>query len=165
MLLLPILFIKDAARSVKRICKAEFKKANDTVLTELLGISALIVTMYMVRREDTYEVLHLYCIHQNDVAICPKCGAICENIHAEEKRCVRHLDIWGKKTFLHFISRRFKCDQCNKVFTEELSFIDAYRRQTHAFERHVYESCLSSNRKKVYTLRINRYVEAIRTSR
>ena len=149
MLLLPISFIKDAARSVKRICKAEFKKANDTVLTELLGISVLIVTMYMVRREDNHEVLHLYCIHQNDVAMCSKCGAVCKDIHDEKKRCVRHLDIWGKKTFLHFTSRRFKCDQCNKVFTEKLPFIDTHRRQTHAFEEHIYESCLSSNRKKV----------------
>ena len=149
MLLLPISFIKDAARSVKRICQKEFKKAYDSVLTELLGISVLIVTMYMLRHEDSHEVLHLYCIHRNDAAICPKCGAICENIHDEEERCVRHLDIWGKKTFLHFTSRRFKCEKCGKVFTEELPFIDAYRRQTHVFEQHVYESCLSSNRKKV----------------
>ncbi len=149
MLSLPLAFIKDAARSVKRICKEEFKKAHDSVLTELLGISALIVTMYMVRREDQHDVLHLYCIHRNDVAICPKCGAICEDIHAEKERCVRHLEIWGKKTFLHFTSRRFKCAECSKAFTEELPFIEAYRRQTNTFERHIYESCLSSNRKRV----------------
>jgi len=149
MLSLPISFIKDAARSVKRICKEEFKQVYDSALTELLGISALIVTMYMLRSEDDQEVLHLCCVHRNDVAICPKCGAICEDIHGEKKRCIRHLNIWGKRTFLHFMSRRFKCDECNKVFTEELSFIDSYRRQSHAFEQHVYESCLSSSRKKV----------------
>ena len=46
MLLLSIGFIKDAARAVKRICKEEFVKVKDSVLTELLGISCLIVTMY-----------------------------------------------------------------------------------------------------------------------
>jgi transposase len=59
------------------------------------------------------------------------------------------LDIWGKKTFLHFLSRRFDCEQCGKPFTEELSFVETHRRQTIAFERHVYESCLSANKKKV----------------
>ena len=80
MKLLPISFIKDAARSVKRVCKEEFKKA-DSILTELLGIPSLIVTLYMIRREDEYEVLHLYCVHRNSVAICPKCGAITEDLH------------------------------------------------------------------------------------
>ncbi len=93
MLFLPISFIKDAARSVKRICKEEFKKTNDSVLTELIGISVLIVTMYMIRREDNQDVLHLYCVLHNEVAICPKCGAICDDIHDEEKRCVRHTEI------------------------------------------------------------------------
>ena len=40
MLELPILFIKDAARSVKRICLEEFKKVKDNSLTELLGITS-----------------------------------------------------------------------------------------------------------------------------
>ncbi len=50
MLLLSLGFIKDAARAVNRICKEEFVKAKDSVLTELLGISCLIVTMYALRR-------------------------------------------------------------------------------------------------------------------
>jgi hypothetical protein len=33
MLALPIKYVKDAARSVKRICEHEFKKVKDSVLT------------------------------------------------------------------------------------------------------------------------------------
>ena len=149
MLYLPIRFIKDAARSVKRICKEEFNKVKDSALTELLGISALIVTMFALRREGDHEVLHLWCVHRKDIAICPRCSAISDNVHDEEERCIRHLDIWGKKTFLHFLSRRFKCDQCGKPFTEELPFVEALRRQTIALERHIYELCKSGNRKNV----------------
>ncbi len=76
MLELPILFIKDAARSVKRICREEFKKVNDNSLSELLGISSLIVTMYALRREGVQCVLHIWCNHLNNIAICPKCGAM-----------------------------------------------------------------------------------------
>ena len=155
MLALPIKYLKDAARSVKRICEQEFKKVKDSVLTDLLGISCLVVTMFALRREDDVEVLHIMCAHRNDVAICPKCGAFTDSIHEEKERCVRHLDIWGKRTFLHFLSRRFKCAGCGKEFTEELDFVDQCRggggggRQTLDFETHIYRLCLSDNRKAV----------------
>ena len=149
MLLLPLHFIKDAAKSVKRVCLDNFKKAEGSLLTELLGIPALIVTVYNITREGAYDVLHLWCNHRDDIAVCPDCGTLSDSIHSERHRCVRHLDIWGKKTFLHFLSRRFKCGNCGQVFNEQLPFIDEHRRQTIALEQFVYESCLSSNRKKV----------------
>lgn len=142
MKLLPYIttFIKDASRSVKRICQSEFKEVVDNTLTELLGVATLIVTMYALRREGNEEVLHLQCAHREGVALCPHCGTLSTSIHQEEPRCIRHLDVWGKKTFLHFLSRRFKCDQCGKIFTEELTFVDAHRRQSIAFEMHIYQS-------------------------
>ena len=149
MLLLPIGFIKDAARAVKRICKEEFIQVKDSVLTELLGISMLTVTMYALRREGDHDVLHLWGVHRNEVAFCPKCGSVSDDIHEEKPRCIRHLDIWKKRSFLHFLARRFKCHQCGKTFTEELAFVESQRRQSIDFEMHIYESCLSGNRKRV----------------
>ena len=52
MLELPVLFIKDAARPVKRICLEEFKKVKDDSLAELSGIISLIATMYTFKRTD-----------------------------------------------------------------------------------------------------------------
>ena len=57
MLLLPLHFIKDAAKSVKRVCLDHFKKAEGSLLTELLGISTLIVTVYNISREGEHDVL------------------------------------------------------------------------------------------------------------
>ncbi|BBO89369.1 ISL3 family transposase [Desulfosarcina ovata] len=151
MKLLPYItsFVKDAAKSVKRISQQEFTSVADNTLTELLGIATLFVTMYALRREGDEDVLHLRCAHREEVALCPHCGALSTKVHQEEPRCVRHLDVWGKKTFLHFLSRRFECDQCGKVFTEELPFVDSHRRQSSAFEMRVYQSCLTSTRKDV----------------
>lgn len=149
MLYLPFGCIKDAARAVKRICKEEFTKVEDTALTKLLGIPTLIVTMFALRNEGEHQVLHLWCAHREDVAICPRCGEISGNVYEEKHRCIRHLDIWGKKTFLHFLSRRFQCGKCESMFTEELPFVETCRRQTIAFEQYTYESCISSNRKRV----------------
>jgi len=151
MKLLPYItnFVKDASKAVKRISNIEFKKTVDGTLTELLGIATLIVTMYSLRREGDQDVLHLWCVHREEVALCPHCGCLSTTVHQEENRCIRHLDVWGKKTFLHFLSRRFKCEDCRKVFSEQLSFVDVHRRQSSAFEMHVYKSCLTATRKSV----------------
>lgn len=151
MKLLPYIinFVKDASKAVKHISNIEFKEVVDSTLTELLGIPTLLVTMYCLRREGNQDVLHLWCIHRDDVALCPHCGCLSMNVHQEESRCIRNLDVWGRKTFLHFSSRRFKCEDCDKVFTEQLSFVDSHRRQSSAFEMHVYKSCLASTRKSV----------------
>jgi len=46
-----ILFVKDAAKAVKRIRREEFKEVVDETLTELLGIATLVVKMYAIRRQ------------------------------------------------------------------------------------------------------------------
>ena len=66
MKLLPLFFIKDTARAVKRICKEAFTKVQDSVLTELLGVATLTVTMFCLRREGEQEVLHLWCAHREE---------------------------------------------------------------------------------------------------
>lgn len=142
-------FIKDGAKAVKRITQGEFREVADETLTELLSIATMVVKMYALRREGEHDVLHLWCVHLEDIALCPYCGSLSTKIHQEEQRCIRHLDVWGKKTFLHFLSRRFKCSDCGRTFTEELPFVDAHRRQSKAFEMHVYQACLSSTRKSV----------------
>lgn len=151
MKLLPpfIPFVKDAARAVKRICQADFKEVVDETLTELLGIATLVVRMYAMRREGDHEVLHLWCAHREEIAVCTHCGALCTTVHQEEHRCIRHLDVWGKKTFLHFIARRFQCQCCGHTFAEELSFVDSHRRHSIAFEKHIYQSCVRGTCKAV----------------
>jgi transposase len=142
-------FVKDAAKAVKRISRGEFKEVLDEALTELLGIATLVVRMFAIRREGEHEVLHLWCAHREEIALCTHCGSLSSTVHQEEHRCIRHWDVWGKKTFLHFMARRFKCEHCGRTFTEELPFVDSHRRQSLAFERHVYQSCLGSTCKFV----------------
>jgi len=53
MKLLPFIpaFVKDAAKAVNRISRTEFKDVADKALTELLGITTLIIQMYALRNE------------------------------------------------------------------------------------------------------------------
>ena len=59
-------YIKDAAKSVKRISLQEFKEVADETLTELLGIASIVVKMFALRREGEHEVLHLWCTHRDE---------------------------------------------------------------------------------------------------
>ena len=142
-------YIKDGSKAVKRITLGEFRVVADETLTQLLGIATMVVKMFALRREGEHDVLHLWCAHRENVALCSHCGSLSTKAHQEEQRCIRHLDVWGKKTFLHFLSRRFRCEDCGRTFTEELPFVDAHRRQSKALEMQVYQACLSSTRKSV----------------
>ena len=78
-------FVKDAAKAVKRICREEFKEVVDETLTELLGIATLVVRMYAIRREGEQEVLHLWCAHREEIALCTHCGSLSTAVHQEEQ--------------------------------------------------------------------------------
>ena len=88
----------------------------------------MVVTEYAIERQEGREVLHIFCHHEHEVAMCPRCGEMSERVHEQAEGCIRHLDIWGKATYVHFPGRRFDCKPCGKPFTETLSWIEANRR-------------------------------------
>jgi len=147
MKLLPLLpdspekVVRDAARAVKRTANLMIQRVTAETLNILLGIPDMEVIEYALERQGEQEVIHIFCRHVNDVAICPQCGQVSETVHEQEERCIRHLDIWGKATYLHFPSRRFRCKHCKKPFTESLSWVESKRRESTAYELHVYEQC------------------------
>ncbi len=136
---------KDAARAVNRIDKLEIKIITPETVTELLGIEDMLVTSFALEQQGDNEYVHLVCEHKYSIAICPCCGQISTNNYDSKPRSVRHLDIWNKRTIIHFQSRRFECSKCDKPFTENLTWIDPKRRQTRAFEKYIYE-CLTKKK-------------------
>ena len=137
----PIKRIRDAARAVKRRAKLVIERVSANTLSTLLGLPGMIVTEYAIEREAEREVLHIFCHHEHEVAPCPRCGQVSDGVHEQEERCIRHLDIWGKATYVHFPGRRFNCKQCQKPFTEVLPWIESQRRESTAYELHIYEQC------------------------
>jgi transposase len=149
--LLPVVVkpLKDAARAVKETMGQVTYKIKEMTVSQLLDLPQFDVTGYRVERRGEQEIVHLYCVHQDEVAICPCCREISTTFHDRKERCVRDLDIWGKSTLLHFISRRFDCERCGRPFTERLACVDRQRRHTRRFEQHIYRRCLSSDCKAV----------------
>jgi transposase len=149
--LLPVVVkpMKDAARAAKASAGWVIQKVTEITVTRWLDLPQFRVTGYGLERRGEQEILHLYCAHQNEVAICPRCHAVSMKCHEGKERCVRDLNTWGKCTFLHFISRRFDCERCGRPFTEKLACVDPQRRQTRRFEQHIYRRCLTSSGKAV----------------
>ena len=94
--------ICDPARAVRRIQGLTMNKVTAETLNELLGIPELIVIEYGFEQLDNEMIVHIICEHRHNVAVCPRCGEVSAALHESEMRCVRHLDIWGKMTLLHF---------------------------------------------------------------
>lgn len=130
---------RDAARAVKRVDSLTTQAVTVTTLSELLDLPGMIITRFAIEEENKEQNLHLFCDHERDVAICPRCLTPTSQIYERKARCVRHLDIWRMKTLVHLPRRRFDCEVCGKPFTENLEWIDAKRRQTNDFEIHIYE--------------------------
>ena len=86
---------------------------NFTILEQILGIPNTKITK--IRQSETEIHIHLECTNQS--AVCPICNCECDTVHEQkEKREIRDCSVFGKKCFLHFIHRRFKCSKCIKSF-------------------------------------------------
>jgi len=130
---------RDPARAVNRVDDLKTKAVTSETLSDLLGLPGMRVVRFAIEEENEEQYLHLFCEHEHDVTICPRCLQATNQVHEQKERCVRHLDIWGMKTLVHFPYRRFDCEVCGRPFTENLEWIDPKRRQTNLFEIHIYE--------------------------
>jgi transposase len=130
---------KDAARATKRVGSLTVEKVTETTLSELVGLPGMKMTHFAIERQGETQYLNPFCEHEHDVAICPRCQMVASGGYDHKDRCVRHLDIWEMKTLVHFPQRRFDCEVCGRPFTEALTWIEPKRRQTQAFEVHIYE--------------------------
>jgi len=141
--------IKDAARAAKRGMGRVMPEGQGFTVSRLLDLPEFVVVGCEIEQRGSQEIMHVYCLHSHDVALCPRCRQISTVLHDEKERCVRDLDIWGKCTFLHFKRRRFECKTCGVPFTERLPSIEPRRRHTRRFEQFIYRQCLRSSCKGV----------------
>jgi transposase len=59
------------------------------------------------------------------VAMCPKCAEISSSVLAYVPRRTRDLSISGRRVYLKYQQRRFRCYKCNKSFLEEFESIQS----------------------------------------
>ncbi len=145
----PVKIVRDAARAAKRTVELAIERVTVGTLSMLLGLPGIGVAEYAFEKQGEREVLHVFCQHEHNVALCPRCNEVSTALHESTERCIRHLDIWGKVTFVHFAGRRFDCERCRKPFTEELSWVESKRRTSVAYEWYVYVQCRDTDQAAV----------------
>ena len=135
----PQTIIKDASRAVKRVSGLEIQPVNAHTLNQLLDLPGLVVQEFALEQLGEECAIHLFCEHTHAYALCPRCSRVMTQGYDSKDRCVRHLDILGMRTFVHFPCRRFMCAHCAKPATENVAWLRPKRRQTRAFEEHIYQ--------------------------
>jgi transposase len=67
---------------------------------------------------------------KNKKALCPRCGLTSDKVHQNHRYLVKDLPISGQPVYLQVNRRQFKCDNCQKPFSEKLNFVNAKRTYT-----------------------------------
>ena len=111
-------------------------KGEHQVLTELLGLKDFEVKGY-----EIYEPEHriiLLCEIKHQASVCPECEQVSQAIHEYKGQMIRDLKVFGMRCDLEYERRRFKCEGCNKPFTEQLSDV-SLGRYTSRYERYIFK--------------------------
>jgi transposase len=72
-------------------------------------------------------------------AICPRCGLESDKLHQNHRHLVKDLPLSGQPVYLQVNRRQFKCDNCQKPFSEELDFVASKRTYTKRLAENILE--------------------------
>ncbi len=76
---------------------------------------------------------------KNQKATCPRCGLESDKLHQNHRHLVKDLPISGQPVYLQVNRRQFKCDNCQKPFSEELDFVAKKRTYTKRLAENILE--------------------------
>lgn len=105
------------------------------------------VTILNQREEG--EVLLIEVVSRRTTAVCPRCTATTSTIHERRLQQKQDLGANGKRVVLLLNRRRFRCRQCDKVFTEPDDVCGWRRRTTARFRRYLREQAGEQSMKRI----------------
>jgi transposase len=85
----------------------------------------------------------------NEEASCSDCGKLSSELHQNRPILVRDLSVFGQATYLKVPRRQFYCRECQRYFTELLSFVEAGRQYTQRYEEYIYQQVQRSSIEQV----------------
>lgn len=118
----------------------------DTYTLEvLLGFTELQVDEVTLKANR----IELHCHSKFEEHICPSCLQKCRSVKSISRRVVRDMSLLGKEVYLFLESRQFHCEDCNRYFQEQFSFVEANKTQTIRLEQYLYLCIKDSSIKQV----------------
>lgn len=75
---------------------------------------------------------------------CSCCGFPASHVHDWRTRKVRDLSVLGKPLYLFVKVNRYRCHNCNAVFSQSFKSIGSNKQQTNRYREYLYEMCNGS---------------------
>ena len=101
----------------------------DDCITIALGLPELRV----IQEEETEQEIRVEVEYRAKSASCPRCGQNTPKVHSSSLQYKRDWRLWDKSVFLVIRKRRYRCLNCEKVFTEPDPVCGTRRRTSRRF--------------------------------
>ena len=112
------------------------------LLTELLNLEGVKVSSHR-QYEGIGIILQIEAIDKESV--CDRCGSNSNKLHQNRWHIIKDLS-WGEKAvFLEINRRQFKCEKCQKPFSEEMGFVKERRNYTKRLAKKTIEEVLADD--------------------
>ncbi|TES48953.1 ISL3 family transposase [Halalkalibacterium halodurans] len=105
-----------------------------------LGLPEFVI----LKQEILKDFIYLDVETNEQPKCCIHCGFSMLKKHDQRMRKVRDLDLLDKTLYLFVHVKRWRCQNCQEVFSEPLSSIPAGKHQTYRFRRKVFEMCIGT---------------------
>ena len=118
------------------------------LLTELLNLELVQVTKYK-NLPQVGLILHTEILSKE--AKCTRCGNKSQRVHQNHRYLIKDLPISGQPVYLEINRRQFKCEFCQKPFSEELNFIKKRRKYTSRLATEIIRQVLADDIKRLFS--------------
>ena len=95
-------------------------KYGTKTLTEILNLDSVKVNSYR-QHEGIGIILQVELLKKESTY--PRCGKKSHRLHQNHRYLVKDLPLSGQAVYLEVNRRQFKCDSCEKPFSEDLDFL------------------------------------------
>lgn len=134
---------------VLNITETMTAKYGTKILTKLLNLDSIKVNSY--RQHEGIGII-IQVDSLNKESTCPRCGKKSHRLHQNHRYLVKDLPLSDQAVYLEVNRRQFKCNSCQKPFSEELNFLKFRRTYTkrlaHSIIQEVLENDIHSVAKK-----------------
>ena len=110
-------------------------------MTNILNLPGVIVE----NKKQIGETLILAVKLEKKTAFCPRGGEISHRLHQNQGIMVRDLPIGDQEVVLRVNRRRFKCENCQKPFSETLKFVKNHKNFPRRYAENISKQIIHSD--------------------
>lgn len=98
--------------------------------TDAITVRLRLPGMVVVDVREGARAIEVATRYARKEALCPRCGGLTERVHQWQRQWKRDAPLWGKMVWILLWKRRFRCQTCRSVFTEDDPACGRRRRTT-----------------------------------